>query len=263
MMRALLIVLVLILTACGATVEPPAPVELRVSATDETVALVNVVSAVFAEARPHLSFEVTTANATRSLARLAAGEVDLIVVPTLPPGADQFRQTPIARDGVAIIVHPDNPVDNLTLLDLQRLYAGRIFNWGDVEGRAGETQVAVRERGSGARAIFEDRVMGGQRVTPNARVFPNSQAVVAFVAKNPGAIGYVGTAQLTEEIKVVAVEEIRPTQQNLTNGAYPLTHLIYVLTLPEPEPLLNNFVNYFLRPAGQELVEAQGLGRIN
>lgn len=251
------------LTACATAIEPPAPVELRVALSPEIRPAVEAVSADYTRAKSHISVALAEANATTSLTQLAAGEVDLAIVSNLSPGAEQFRQIPIARDGLAIIVHPDNPVKNLTLLELQKLYAGTVYNWADVQGQAGEVQAVVRERGSGSRAIFEERVMNGVRVTPNARVFPNGRAVVDFVSQNPQAIGYASAVMVTAGVKVISVEDIAPAPETVSNGAYPLTHPVYLLTLPEAADEAGDLAGLFTRSAGQAALAEAGLARLN
>lgn len=260
---AVAIGLLAVLTACATAIEPPAPVELRVAASAETGPAAQAIAADYTRAKSHVSVVVSEANATVALAQLAAGEVDLAIVSNLPPGAEQFRQIPIARDGLAIIVHPDNPVKNLTLLELQKLYAGTVYNWADVQGQGGEIQAVVRERGSGARAVFEERVMAGKRVTPNARVFPSGRAVVDFVSQNPQAIGYVSAVLVTAGVKVISVEDIAPAPETVSNGAYPLTHPVYLLTLPEPVDEAGDLADLFTRPAGQAALAEAGFARLN
>lgn len=253
-----------LLSACGgATVDPPPSVELQVTVTEGPAVVARQLGKQFTASRPHVTVSVTQANAAQSLNRLAAGTADLAVLPWLPPGAEQFQATPFARGGLAIIVHPDNPVKNLTLRDLQNLYAGRVYNWRDVEGIDQQIQVIIRERGSGLRAVFEARIMNGERITPNARILPKEKAVVDFVAQNPEAIGYVSLTALDQRVHVVSVEDVLPDQANIVNGAYPLTYILYVLAAPDAEPLVNDLATLFIRPAGQELVFNAGLAKIN
>jgi len=251
------------LPACGATVEPPAPVSLTISAVEAGSSLAARLGDAYSADNPHVSVTVTTATTPRTLEKLLAGNTDAALVSFLPPGADQFQQTPVARDGVAVIVHPDNPVENLTLLDLARIFSGQIYNWRDVQGSALEMQPVVRESDSGTRTIFNRRVMADERITPNARVFPNGHAVMAFVAQTPGAVGYVSATLVDDTVKVVSVEDVFPAADNLATGAYPLTHQLYLLTPPDAGAMVDDFAALFLSPAGQKIVTALGLGRVN
>lgn len=256
----------LILAGCGTAIESPEPVVFSAVSSDSTITVARQLAATFTEQTPRVSFEIGVTNSSRALARLGVGEIDFALTTLYRPELDQFRQIPIARDGLAIIVHPDNPVDNLTLRDLEHLYSGKIFDWRDIPGAQSlndAVQVLVREQDSGTGAVFQSKVLPNGRITPNARVFPNSRAMVDYVAQTPQAIGYVSTTQLSEKVKIVAVEEILPTPATLANAAYPLTYLVYLVIPLESDPVVQDFANFALGPAGQSVMVTNGLGRIN
>jgi len=178
----------------------------------------------------------------------------------------ELQTMPIARDGLAIIVHPTNRVDNLTLRDLRRLYSGRIFNWVDVEGAVGPdlaVQVVMREGESGTGAIFQERILGEERMTPNARIFPNGLAVVNFVAQHPEAVGFVSQALMSDKVKIVTVEEIPLNRETVANAAYPLTYLVYLALPVSPDPTVEAFADFVLRPSGQSILAGAGFGRLH
>ena len=117
---------------------------------------------------------------------------------------------PIAQDGLAIIVNADNPVANLTTEQIRRIYRGFTTTWQDVGGPDAPIVLFSREEGSGTRAEFERLVMGQQRVSPNARVLPSSTAMMASVAAESMAVGYVPFSQVNAEVRVLAVDGISP-----------------------------------------------------
>lgn len=266
MLLGLAFITPLILVGCGTTIEAPEPAVFSAVSSDSTIMVARQLTATFTEQTPRVSFEIGVTNSSRALARLTASEIDFALTTLNRPELDQFQQIPIARDGLAIIVHPDNPVANLTLLDLEHLYSGKIFDWRDIPGaQDGEeaVQVVVREQDSGTGTIFQNKVLPNGRITPNARVFPNSQAIVDYIAQTPQAIGYVSTTQLSEKVKIVAVEEILPAPATLVNAAYPLTYLIYLAIPLDADPAIQEFANFTLGPAGQSVMVANGLGRVN
>jgi len=250
-------------SACGdATISAPAPLTLTLSTVDAALPLVTHLGDAFNTEHPHITLAVSSVNATRAWMRLATGEVDAAIVSMLPAEASDFQQTPIARDGAVIIVHPDNPLENLTLLELQRLFSGLIDNWRDVQSSAMTVQPVVRESDSGLRAIFETRVMPDSRITPNARVLPNGPAVVDFVAQNPNAIGYVSATMVDARVKVLSVEDLFPTPENLTLGAYPLTYELFLLTPRDAKSEIKDFAAQFTSAAGQDFAVEMGFGKI-
>lgn len=253
----------LILSACGtATISAPPPLTINVISVDAAVPWVTHFGDSLTAEKPYLTFALSSANATRAWMRLAAGETDAAIVSMPPANTPDFQQTPIARDGAVIIVNVDNPIENLTLLELQRLFSGSIENWRDVQSPAMRVQPVVRESDAGLRAIFEARVMADSRITPNARVLPAGRAVVDFVAQNPAAIGYVSVAMVTARVKVVSVEDLFPTPENLTLGAYPLTYELFLLTPKHAKPEIKDFAAQFTSTAGQDFAVKMGFGKI-
>ena len=144
---------------------------------------------------------------------------------------------PIARDGLAIIVNPQNTITNVTSLQLRALYRGETLDWGALGGVGGEPVVISREDGSGSRAAFETLAMGGERVTLNALVMPTSQAVVDYVASHRNAVGYVSTGVITDTVRAVPVEEFPPTAATLRSGEYRLGRVLYLYAPHPPHPM--------------------------
>jgi phosphate transport system substrate-binding protein len=176
---------------------------------------------------------------------------------------DEWQATAIARDGIAIVVHPSNPLAGLGLLQLRDLFTGRVYEWRAVGGRAtqGEVQPVSREAGSGTRAAFEALVMEEHAVTPLAIVAPSSRAVVDYVADHPESIGYVSMAYVTPEVKVLSLEGELPTPQTTGRASYPLTRELWLVTADPAAPEVESLIRFALSPAGQQIV-GQRYGRI-
>ena len=260
----LFLVLVALLTACGEPVATPEPVYLRASGSTAMAPLVAELAAAFGEQQPTVSLEVTGLGTQFGLEALRAGETDIALASWLPGSLESgWRATAIARDGIAVIVHPSNPVDGLGLLQLQDLFAGRVYQWSAAGGRLaqGEVQPVSREEGSGTRAAFEVLVMGDRDVTPWAVIAPSSQAVVEYVAGEEQAIGYVSMGWVTSEVKVLKVEGELPTAQSAGQGSYPITRDLWLVTMEAPMDPVQGFVDFALSPAGQQIA-GQDHGRV-
>jgi phosphate transport system substrate-binding protein len=180
----------------------------------------------------------------------------------------EWTRVAVARDGIAVIVHPDNPVEGLGLLQLRDLFGGRAYDWKILsEARSlGPVQPVSREKGSGTRAAFESQVMEDLPVTPQAVVVPSSRAVVEYVANHPRAIGYVSMALVPEDgrahgVKVLEIEGILPTPQSAAQGSYPLSRELWLVTGSPPGQEVQDFFDFALGPAGQQIVAAR-YGRI-
>jgi phosphate transport system substrate-binding protein len=254
----------ILLAACGEPVVTPVPVDLRVAGSTAMDPLVAALATAFSEASPLVSLEVAGLGTQYGLDALRDGQADLAMASWLPDdlGAE-WQSTAIARDGIAIVVHPSNPLAGLGLLQLQDLFSGRAYEWRAVGGRAdqGEVQPVSREEGSGTRAAFESLVMEDLVVTPLAVVAPSSQAVVDYVASHPGSIGYVSMAHVTPDVKVLSLEGEVPTPQTAGQASYPLTRELWLVRAREAVPEVESFVRFALGAAGQQNV-GRRYGRI-
>jgi phosphate transport system substrate-binding protein len=195
---------------------------------------------------------------------LRAGEVDLALASWLPPDLEPgWRTMAIARDGISIIVHPDNPIDGLGLLQLQDLFSGHLYEWRAVGGvpSGGPVQTVSREEGSGTRSAFEALVLQDRAVTPLAVVAPSSQAMVEYVAAHPEAIGYVSMGHLAPDVKVLKIEGGLPIAQTVGEGSYALTRELWLVAAEPPAGAVEDFLDFVLGPAGQQIV-GRRYGRI-
>jgi phosphate transport system substrate-binding protein len=255
---------VLVLVACGEPVTTPEPVILQAAGSMEVAPLVAELAAAFGETEPSISLEVAGLGTQYGLEALRAGEVDMATASWLPPDLDRgWRKTAIARDGIAIIVHPSNPVDGLGLLQLQGLFSGRVYEWQALSAlpMVGEVQPVCREEGSGTRAAFDSLVLDGQRLTPWAMVASSPETVVEYVAGHPQAIGYVSMAFVTSDVKVLKIEGEFPTPESTAQGSYPLTRELWLLTAGPPSEGVRAWLDFVLSPAGQRIVGRQ-YGRV-
>ena len=265
-----------LLAACGTAVTPATPITLRVAGSTSMKPLLASLAAAYAEERPYVRLDIEGGGSHLGLERLQMGEIDLAGCSWLPPSAEDgtpqpYAATPIAWDGVAIVVHPSNPVDELTLLQVRSIYAGWTLDWQDVGGKAGDILVVSREDGSGTRAALEQQLMGEQPVTLTAIVMPSSTAVVEYVTRHSMAIGYVSMGYLTpsrQEDKetrkqggVLRIEGAYPTPDTVQGGIYHLTRPLYLVAPSEPDGEAQRFVDFVLSPAGQAIV-GQQYGRV-
>lgn len=248
--------MVVLLAACGQPAATPEPISLQAAGSTTMAPLVSDLAVAFQERHPAISLEVTGLGTGFGLGALGRDEADIALVSWLPATLEPGRRAvAIARDGIAIVVHPSNPVDGLGLLQLQDLFSGRADEWQAVGVLVvGPVQPVSREEGSGTRAAFEALVMGDRHVTPAAVVVPSGQAVVEYVAAHPGAIGYVGMAWASSGVKVLKIEGELPTPQGAEWGSYALTRELWLVVAEPPSAGVQRFLDFALSPAGQQIV---------
>ena len=211
----------------------------------------------FQKQNPNVVVTIRGGGTAGGLNDLRSGRIDLAGVSwadegqPLPGG---LQLTPLARDAIAIIVHPTNPITNLTSLQLRALYRGETLDWAALGGTTGEPAIISREEGSGTRAAFEALVMREDKVTLNARVMPTSKTVVAHVASEPLSIGYVTLAEVDDRVRVVPVEGTAPTLAAAGAGELMLTRMLYLAAPAQPSQAATAFLAFATSKQAQPLI---------
>lgn len=165
----------------------------------------------------------------------------------------------IAYDCIVPVVHPENPVKDLTIEQLKDIYLGKITNWAEAGGSDQPILVVSRDMSSGTYEVWEEKVMKKEAIFPGANLEASNEAVVKAVASKKGAVGYIGLGYLENSVKSVSVNTIKGSETTTLNGTYPISRPLFMFTKGWPSGELLNFLNYVLDPAkGQKLVKSSG-----
>jgi len=159
--------------------------------------------------------------------------------------------TPIAYDGIAVIVSPKNPVDDLTVEQLQDVFAGVITNWSELGGEDRHIELVNRDEASGTREAFKKVVMEDVPFDPRAAVLPGTGQVRDVVARAPGAIGYISLGfvepRFTDvEVKALKVDGVTPSEKSVADQSYPIGRRLHFLTKGEPTGLAKAYIDFVL-----------------
>jgi len=159
--------------------------------------------------------------------------------------------TPVAYDGIAVIVSPENPVDGLSMQQLQDIFAGKITNWSAVGGEDRRIDLVNRDEASGTREAFKKIVMGDVPFDPSAAVLPGTGQVRDVVARAPGAIGYISLGfvkpRFTDVIvKATKVDGVLPSEKAVADQTYPIGRTLHFFTKGEPTGLTKRFITFVL-----------------
>lgn len=179
---------------------------------------------------------------------------------------DGLNVVTFAYDGIAVAVNPANPITDISMDDLAKIYSGQITNWKDVGGNDADIVVVSREGASGTRSAFEELVKledaGG--LVEDATVVEGNGNVQTSVAGNKNAIGYVSFSFIDETVKSINVEGVEGTPENAKSGEYPLSRpFLFLYTNDKATPAVQAFVDFSLSDEGQGFVEENGGIRID
>jgi phosphate transport system substrate-binding protein len=167
----------------------------------------------------------------------------------------------IALDAVIPIVHPSNPINNLTSAQLKAIYEGKVTNWKEVGGTDGKIVVISRDTSSGTYETWHKIVMKKARVFPGALLQASSGAVLQAVSKNKNAIAYDGIGYINDSVKPLSVDGIVGSAATAKDKSYPVARTLQIYTSSTPSPEASKLVEFILSPKGQDLVEKAGFIR--
>ena len=165
----------------------------------------------------------------------------------------------IAKDGLAVIVHPANPLGNLTLAQINDVYAANIITWRELGGTGSRIHIIAREEGSGTRSAFESLVMTKDDITPRAIIQDSNGAVRQLVSGDINSIGFISLGLVDETVKALNLNGIAPTRENVLNGSYSLYRPFLFVAESEPEGSVKKFIDFIFSKEGQELLTHEGL----
>ena len=178
----------------------------------------------------------------------------------------------VARDAIAIIVHPNNPIDELTLQQLSDIYSGKINNWLEIGGEDRPIVRLSRETNSGTHVYFLEEVLrlghkeDSTLFSTDTLLLPSSEIIGAEIRNNPNAIGYDGLGYVTDDMKVIAVTAnqvngakfIYPSADSVNNGTYPIARDLYMYTAGQPEGSIKEYLEWIHSPEAQQIVTQLG-----
>ena len=229
---------------------------------------------------PGLSIAVTGGGSGTGIAALINGTVDIAnasrrmkdkeVEAAQANGIDPIEFT-VAVDALAVVVHPDNPVNELTIPQLADIYTGRITNWQDVGGNDAPIVILSRETNSGTHVYFLEEVVrkgegdNADIFAPQTLLMTSSVGITSELRRNPNAIGYDGLGYVDpahEKMIAVAVDNdsphVLPSLESGSDGSYPISRGLYMYTAGEPTDILKEYLDWVMGQDGQTIVAELG-----
>jgi len=169
----------------------------------------------------------------------------------------------VARDGITVFLNSLNPITELSVGELKKIYTGEVKNWRELGGADAPIVLYGRDSSSGTYVFFKDNVLAGADYAPQTQTMPGTAAVVNAVAKDPNGIGYGGVAYASG-VKHLKLKKnpggtaYEPTLENVKSGVYPLARYLFFYLKQSPAGEAKKFIDWVLSPAGQEVVTKVG-----
>lgn len=164
----------------------------------------------------------------------------------------------VCMDGMAVLVHPSNPIKGLTKQQIKDIYTGKVSDWLQVGGNAGKITVISRDTSSGTFEAWGELALDKQKVRPDALMQASSQAVASTVARTPGAIGYAGLAFVSNDVKSIEVNGVVASKETVLMKKYPYARPLFMYTNGAPSGLVKDILDYILSDEGQKLADEEG-----
>jgi phosphate transport system substrate-binding protein len=247
---------------------------LTIKGSDTMVHLVTAWAEAYMGAHPDTQISVTGGGSGTGIAAMINGTTGLCMASRgvkskerdlAKTGGIDFRELTVGRDGIAVVVHPDNPVSDLTLDQLRQVFNGTLKNWNQIGGPDQAIQVLSRESNSGTYVFFNEQVLEKDDYGREVRLMPSSAAIVQSVDQDKWSIGYVGLGYAEgSSVKVIAVKTdassaaVTPSLASIRDGSYPIARPLFMYSNGEPVGLAKAFLDSALSVNGQEIVAETG-----
>ena len=209
---------------------------------------------------PEVKITVSGGDSEVGIQRVKQGSVSIGTVSRnlTAEEAEGLTQYKIGENGIAIIVNPENSINDITEKQLSDIYDGKITNWNQVGGVDHSITVISRETGSGTRIAFEDEVLKGNKLTDESNVQTATNSVLQAVAVDPFAIGYVSDSAVKEGVKVISINGVYISDQTIKDGSYPIIRPLLLIVKGTPEGAVDDFIKFILSDYGKRISTENG-----
>lgn len=267
MRRAFYPVLLLFFGACSASRVTTTASVLKIKGSDTMVILAQHWAEAYMRRTPNASIYVEGGGSATGIAALIKGEVQ-ICASSRPIRPEEVRRLAraseflgvshlVAQDALSVYVHPQNPVQRLSLAQVQGIFTGGIKNWSALGGNDAPIMVLTRTPSSGTYLYFQDHALAGHGYAREARRMTTTAAIVEAIAQNVDAVGYGGLAY-GRQLVHCSINGVAPTEENVRNGSYPLARYLYFYTIDKPLGMVKSFIDWVVSSAGQHVVGEVG-----
>jgi phosphate transport system substrate-binding protein len=250
------IALLCLVSGCGAGNNPA----VIVMGSTSVQPYAEIIAEEYVHLNPGREVDVLGGGSSAGIMAVESGIADVgMSSRALKPAEQYLWSVEIAKDGLALITHVNNPVSDLTLEQVRGIYSGALTNWRDVGGADAKIHVITREEGSGSRDSFESLVMEKISITPRAIVQDSNGAVKQLVSGDINSIGFISSGLAEGNVKALSLNGVSATYENIINGSYVLYRPFLFVSKDLPDGHSMHFIEFVLSAEGRRILEAEGL----
>jgi phosphate transport system substrate-binding protein len=282
--RLFVLLALIFLTACGGNSgqpdsQPQTSAYIENKGSDTMVNLALAWAETYQAEHPDVSISVTGGGSGTGIAALVNGTVDIANASRAMKGEEiadaqangiQPVEFIVARDAIAVIVNPENPVNELTLQQISDIYSGKINNWSEVGGEDRPIVRLSRETNSGTHVYFLETVLRlGDKTnktlfSTDTLLLPSSEGIINEVRQNPNAIGYDGLGYVPDDLKIIAVSVadggpyVLPSIATVNDKTYAIARDLYMYTAGDPTGAIKDYLDWIVSTEAQQIVSDLG-----
>ena len=272
------LMLVLTIVGCGKKNDETKSKSFMIKGSDTMVQLMSLLSESYMKTNPENKISITGGGSGTGISALLNGTTDIcassrdIEEKEISIGKAKNIvpvSIVIANDGLAVVVHKDNPINELTMEQVKKIYTGEYKNWKDLGGQDQPIDVYSRESSSGTYKFFQEHVLNKKDYAKEVKLMPSTQTIIQSVSDSKWAVGYSGLGYTKNaNIKILGIKKddsspvVMPSDKTVLDKTYSIARPLYLIFNGEPKDELKKFVDFCISEAGQKIVEESGYVKV-
>lgn len=244
-------------------------IKLQIEGSTTVGPIADAFAEVFGKKYANLSLTVNKTGSGNGAAALVDGRCDIAMMSRFMK-KKEFKKAVangvmpvahvVAMDGVCVVVHPSNPVKELSIAQIRKIYTGQITNWKELGGADKEIVPISRDTSSGTYETFKKLVMKKQKLTKGVEYVNYNPHAHKRVMTTEGAIGYVGLGFVDKKVRALIIDGVKPSRGTIASGKYAISRPLFLFTngYPKLGSMAHAFCTFHLTEKGQEIIEAKG-----
>jgi phosphate transport system substrate-binding protein len=266
-MKRIVFFISILLVLCSCSSTPIKVALIRIKGSDTMLKLMEALTAEYRKSNPGIFFTVKGGGTALGINALINSDVDICAASrTFEPNetkllAEKYGtigiSTSIARDAVCILVNKANPITSIKLSQLKDIFTGKLKDWSYLGINENPIVLVRRNDNSGTALHFKMRVLEGEEFESSSIIQSTVEELLEFIEENPNAIGFSGLIH-SKDARIIAVDDVLPTKENVKNGRYPLSRYLHLYTISTPTGAVKDFIDWIISSAGQKIIEGVG-----